>query len=302
MHILASGAGALGYFVAAYLTRAGETVTVLVCGARASYLRASGLRLCGVAEFTVPCTVVTDPRTVQEVEALVVVVRVYDTASALAGLRHLRVQSVFSVEKGLLKHEQLASAFGAQKTIGAACLFASEVLASGAVRYTLERESSPRADCAGRRSPRPRPWCTPCASPACRRCILNVCIPLNGRNWGFFAYPLSCGARHEGGHAESRVMSSRTRISRHSNDSLILARHDPACRKPWANVSAKHEIVLYEDKKVYKNASTVGALRHVGGSWDLCTLLRHLHRRQERRTLPPDHAELCCEEIARTLK
>ena len=37
---------------------------------------------------------------------------------------------------------------------------------------------------------------------------------------GIFAYPLSCGARHEGRHAESRVMSSRMRISRHSNDSL----------------------------------------------------------------------------------
>jgi hypothetical protein len=76
----------------------------------------------------------------------------------------------------------------------------------------------------------------------------------------------------------------------------ILARHDPACRKPSSNVRSKHEIVLHEDKKVYKNASTVGALRHVGGSWDLYAPLRHLHRRQERRTLPPDHAELCGEE------
>jgi hypothetical protein len=39
-------------------------------------------------------------------------------------------------------------------------------------------------------------------------------------NQGFFAYPRSCRAPHERGHAESRVMSSRTRISRHSNDSL----------------------------------------------------------------------------------
>jgi ketopantoate reductase len=92
------------------------------------------------AEFTVPWTVVTDPRTVQEVDALVVAVKAYDTASALAGLRHLRVQRVFSVQNGLLKHEQRASAFGAQKTIGAACRFASEVPASGAVRSTLERE------------------------------------------------------------------------------------------------------------------------------------------------------------------
>ena len=69
VHILVLGAGALGSILAAYLTRAGKTVTVLARGARASYLRASGLRLCGVAEVTVPCTVVTDPRTVQEVDA-----------------------------------------------------------------------------------------------------------------------------------------------------------------------------------------------------------------------------------------
>jgi ketopantoate reductase len=93
-----------------------------------------------VAEFTVPWTAVTEPRTVQEVDALVAAVKAYDTASALAGLRHLRVQRVFSVQNGLLKHEQLASAFGAQQTIGAACRFAGEVLASGAVRSTLERE------------------------------------------------------------------------------------------------------------------------------------------------------------------
>jgi 2-dehydropantoate 2-reductase len=140
VHILVVGAGTRGSMVAADLTQAGETVTVLNRGARASSLRASGLHLCGVAECTVQWTAVTDPRTVQEVDALVVAGKAYETASALAGLRHLWVQRVFSVQNGLLKHEQLASVFGAQKTIGAACRFAGEGLASGAVRYRLERE------------------------------------------------------------------------------------------------------------------------------------------------------------------
>jgi 2-dehydropantoate 2-reductase len=140
VHILVLGAGALGSIIAAHLARAGETVTVLARGARAAHLRESGLRLCGVADFTVSCAVVTDPHAVQAADALVVAVKAYDTASALAGLRHLRVQRVFSVQNGLLKNEQLASAFGAEKTIGAACMFAGEVLADGAVRYTLERE------------------------------------------------------------------------------------------------------------------------------------------------------------------
>jgi len=71
-----------------------------------------------MAEFTVPCTVVTDPSTVHEVDALVVAVKAYDTVSALTGLRHLRVQSIFSVQNGVLKNEQLASTFGAEKTTG----------------------------------------------------------------------------------------------------------------------------------------------------------------------------------------
>jgi len=140
MHVLILGAGALGSIIAAHLIRAGETVTVLARGARAAHLRTSGLRLCGVADFTVPCTVVTEPGTVREVDTLIVAVKAYDTAAALAGLGHLRLQNVFSVQNGLLKNEQLTSMFGVEQTIGAACLFAGEVLADGAVRYSLARE------------------------------------------------------------------------------------------------------------------------------------------------------------------
>ena len=140
MHIVVLGAGALGSIMAAYLVRAGETVTVMARGTRAAQVRESGLRVCGVTDFCVPCAVVTDPQTVQTADALVVAVKAYDTAAALEGLRHLRVQSVCSVQNGLLKNEQLAAVFGAEKTLGAACMFGGEVLADGAVRYTLERE------------------------------------------------------------------------------------------------------------------------------------------------------------------
>lgn len=135
--MLVVGTGALGSMVAAYVGRAGETVPVLASGARASYLR-----LCGVAGCTGPWTVVPDPRTVQEVDTLAVAVKAYETASALTGLRHLRAQRVFFVLNGLLKHEQRASAFGAQEPIDAAYLCAGGVRASGAVRSTLERERS----------------------------------------------------------------------------------------------------------------------------------------------------------------
>ncbi|MGE3540447.1 MAG: ketopantoate reductase family protein [Candidatus Tectimicrobiota bacterium] len=140
MKIVVLGAGALGSIITAYLRRAGEEVTLLARGARAESLRTAGLRICGVAEFQVPCTVVTEPRTLREADALILAVKAYDTLPALAGVQYLRVQSVCSVQNGLLKHEQLARTFGPEKTLGATCMFGGEVLPDGQVRYTLERE------------------------------------------------------------------------------------------------------------------------------------------------------------------
>src|SRR6266403_3049277 len=46
---------------------------------------------------------------------------------------------------------------------------------------------------------------------------------------------------------------------------------------------------------MYKNASKGRALRQRVRSWDLCAPFFHLHDRQERPTLPLDHAELCAQ-------
>ena len=48
---------------------------------------------------------------------------------------------------------------------------------------------------------------------------------------------------------------------------------------------------------MYKNASKGRALRQRVRSWDLCAPFFHLHDRQERPTLPLDHAELCAQTI-----
>lgn len=137
MRIVVVGAGALGSIVGAHLVRAGEDVVFLARGQRAAALRERGIVLTGLADFTAAVTVVTDPGKVQTADVLFVTVKTYDTEAALADLRHLCVDSVLSLQNGVMKNEQLASAFGRERVLGAAAVVAGEVLRDGAVRFTL---------------------------------------------------------------------------------------------------------------------------------------------------------------------
>jgi 2-dehydropantoate 2-reductase len=95
------------------------------------------MRIRGAADFHVPCTVITDPSTVQAADALIVTVKTYDTTEALHGVQHLRVGQACSVQNGVRKNEQLAETFGSHHVLGAACMLGGEVQADGDVRYTL---------------------------------------------------------------------------------------------------------------------------------------------------------------------
>ena len=137
MKVVVVGAGALGSIVGAHLARAGEDVVFVARGERAATLRQRGIVLRGLADFTVPVVVVTDPCEVQTADVLIVTVKTYDTEPALASLRHLCVPSALSLQNGVLKNEQLASVFGWERVLGAAVVVAGEVLGDGAVRFTL---------------------------------------------------------------------------------------------------------------------------------------------------------------------
>jgi 2-dehydropantoate 2-reductase len=137
MKVVVVGAGALGSIVGAHLARAGEDVVFVARGERAALLRQHGIVITGLADFTVPVTVATDPDVVHTADVLLVTVKTYDTESALADLRHLCVPSVLSLQNGVLKNEQLARVFGWERVLGAAVVVAGEVLGDGAVRFTL---------------------------------------------------------------------------------------------------------------------------------------------------------------------
>jgi 2-dehydropantoate 2-reductase len=137
MKFIVLGGGALGSILAGHLARAGEDVTVIARGERARHLREHGIAITGLADFTAPCRVITDPGDAGAADLLIVTVKTYDTAAALAPLRDLDVASVLSVQNGVLKDAQLAQVFGAARTLGASAFFAGEVLPSGVARFTL---------------------------------------------------------------------------------------------------------------------------------------------------------------------
>ncbi|HUS11466.1 MAG TPA: ketopantoate reductase C-terminal domain-containing protein, partial [Pyrinomonadaceae bacterium] len=73
---------------------------------------------------------------------VIVSVKTYDTAEALAPLRGLEVKSAFSVQNGVLKNQQLGEVFGANVILGAVGMLGGEVLPPegdrpGAVRYSV---------------------------------------------------------------------------------------------------------------------------------------------------------------------
>ena len=137
MNIVILGAGALGSIIGGHLARAGEEVTLIARGQRAVYVQQHGITLTGLADFTVPVAVTTEPQAVREADVLIVAVKTYDTESALASVSHLKVGSVLSIQNGVLKNEQLAHTFGWEKTLGAAVVLSEEVTLAGPVRFTL---------------------------------------------------------------------------------------------------------------------------------------------------------------------
>jgi 2-dehydropantoate 2-reductase len=92
-----------------------------------------------LADFTVPVPVVTDPSQVHDADVLIVTVKTYDMASALASVTHLDVGSVLSIQNGVLKNEQLAQTFGWAKVLGATAMFTAEVLPTGTARFTVNQ-------------------------------------------------------------------------------------------------------------------------------------------------------------------
>ena len=130
------GAGALGTILGAHLSRAGHEVAMIVRGERARTLQRQGLVLNGLSDIKARPTVIDDPQKLRETGTLIVCTKAIDSMQSLETLRHLRLDSTFSVQNGVLKNELLARVFGFSRVLGAMADFSGELLANGEVKFT----------------------------------------------------------------------------------------------------------------------------------------------------------------------
>jgi len=142
MNFVIVGAGALGSIYAAYFARAGHQVSLIARGERAAALSMHGVAIVGEDSFSARCNIVTQPQTLRQADVVIVSVKTYDTAQALAPLRGLEVRSALSVQNGVLKNQQLGEVFGGNAILGAVGMLGGEVLPAegdrpGAVRYSV---------------------------------------------------------------------------------------------------------------------------------------------------------------------
>lgn len=130
------GAGALGTILGAHLSRAGHEVVMIARGERARTLQRQGLVLNGLSDIKARPQVIDDPRKLLDTNVLIIATKAIDSAQALDTLKHLRLDSAFSVQNGVLKNELLARVFGFSRVLGAMADFSGELLANGCVKFT----------------------------------------------------------------------------------------------------------------------------------------------------------------------
>ena len=130
------GAGAIGSIIGAHLARAGHSVVMLARGKRAESIERDGLRITGLADFTVRVPTLSDPKRFAGAEVLIVATKTSGTAEALDRLNHADIDVAFSIQNGLWKNDVLADAFGAQRVLGALANTSGELLPIGDVLFT----------------------------------------------------------------------------------------------------------------------------------------------------------------------
>jgi 2-dehydropantoate 2-reductase len=130
------GAGAIGSIIGAHLARAGHAVVMLARGGRGEQIEREGLRITGLADFTVRVPAVTDPARFTGAEVLIVATKTIGTAEALAALPSADIGLAFSIQNGLWKNDQLVRALGRERVLGSLANTSGELMPSGEVLFT----------------------------------------------------------------------------------------------------------------------------------------------------------------------
>jgi 2-dehydropantoate 2-reductase len=130
------GAGAIGSIIGAHLAPSCCQVAMLARGSRAQQIGRDGLRITGLAEFSQPVTVLSEPANLRAAQVLILATKTRDSAAALASLRGASIDIAFSIQNGLMKDDLLADCFGRERVLGALADTSGELLPSGEVMFS----------------------------------------------------------------------------------------------------------------------------------------------------------------------
>ena len=134
------GAGAVGGFYAALLSRSGCDVSVVARGAHLDAIRNDGLRVVSsaVGDFTARLGAESDPARIGVVDTVIVAVKTYDNPTALPLLPPLvgPHTTVLTIQNGVESADQVAAVVGERQTIGGATYIATAIDAPGVIRQT----------------------------------------------------------------------------------------------------------------------------------------------------------------------
>lgn len=139
MRIAIIGAGAVGGYYGALLSRAGADVSFVARGAHRDAIRANGLRIIGVqGDFTVKVPAEDDPSRIGPVDVVMLTVKTYDNDSALPLLMPLLGPDtcVLTFQNGVDSANDLADVVGESRVLAGPTYIATAIEAPGLIRQT----------------------------------------------------------------------------------------------------------------------------------------------------------------------
>jgi 2-dehydropantoate 2-reductase len=139
MRVAVVGAGAMGCLYGGYLAEAGVGVTLVdVWKEHVDAINGKGLHITGVSgDRVVHVSAMTDPKTVGEVDLVLLFVKSYDTAKAVRGSKPLIGDDtyVLTLQNGLGNLEAITEAVGADKVLGGTTSHGSTLVCPGEIRH-----------------------------------------------------------------------------------------------------------------------------------------------------------------------
>jgi len=158
MKIAIVGAGGVGGYFGARLAAAGEDVWFIARGAHLDAMRRNGLQIYSANGDVLvkPCQATDKPAEVGPADVVIISVKLWSTQAALADSKPIvgPKTAVVSFQNGVVATDQIAQAFGRERTLGGVANIGAVIEKPGVIRHTgtmagltfgeLDRKDSPR--------------------------------------------------------------------------------------------------------------------------------------------------------------